>query len=111
MSSHTPNIGGSKIDTEDFTLPATKADLRDHAKVDEDAIRAIHKRLDDIATKDDIAQLMAFMKNVKIGLGIFNFSWNNASKIGSFVIFLIAIFAIIKYGVFGAIAWFFGRNV
>lgn len=95
----------------DLSQPATKEDLKAHAKVDEDAIKAIHKRLDDIATKKDIQDLQDFMKNVNIGLGIFRFSWNNASKIGSFVIFLIAIFAIIKYGVFGAIAWFFGKGV
>lgn len=102
----------------DDHAPATKADLRAHARVDEEAISKIHKRLDLMPTKADIEQIgknqkemMTFMKNVNIGIGIFNFSWNNASKIGSFVIFMIAIFAIVKYGVFGAIAWFFGKGV
>lgn len=95
----------------DGSLPATKEDLRLHAEEDKSAIKAIHARLDDIATKEDIAQLMNFMKSVNIGLGIFNFSWNNASKIGSFIIFLLAIFAIVKYGIFGAVAWFFGKTI
>lgn len=73
------------------------------------SLQALHKRVGELATKKDIANVEEFLKGVQVGVGIFKFSWNNASKIGSFVLMLIAIFAIAKFGIMGAIQWFFSK--
>jgi hypothetical protein len=88
-------------------------------KVNDEASRSrtlIHERLDELptkedmaalATKNDVAELKQVLKAVRVGTGIFSYSFNNAAKIGSFVLFLIAIYGIIKFGIFGAVRWFF----
>lgn len=78
-------------------------------KMDE-AIGEIHIKIDGLATKDDIKELKEFMKNVNIGVGIFKFTWNNASQIGSIFVLLVAVGLFIKYGIVGVIAWFIPKQ-
>lgn len=69
----------------------------------------LNEKLSTLMTKEDGAELKAFMKNMKIGLGVFEFSWNNSAKIGSLLLFIFGIFIFIKVGVVGIIAFFFGK--
>lgn len=75
------------------------------------SLASLHQRLGELATKDDIGDIKTFLKNISVGVGIFKFSWNNASKIGSFALLLISLYAIAKFGVFGAIQWFFSKAI
>lgn len=62
--------------------------------------------LKNFSTKDDIADLKNFMKNVNFGIGVFKFSFDNAGKIGALLLFLFGIGVFVKYGLIGIIAWF-----
>lgn len=62
------------------------------------SLASIHKRLSELPTKEDIPEIIA---------NAFKFSFNNAGKITSFVILLIGVYALLKFGVAGAVAWFF----
>lgn len=67
--------------------------------------KSISTQLAEISSKSD--RMFAFMKNVDAGISIFKFSWNNASKIGSFLVFAAGVLLFIKYGILGVVAWFF----
>lgn len=69
------------------------------------------KKIDGLATKEDIKELMAFMKNMKIGEGILKFSWNNMSKIGGTITFIIGIYLFLKFGFVGLVALLFGGGL
>lgn len=71
------------------------------------SLAALHARLGDIATKEDIDELKNILKAVRIGTGVFSYTFNNAAKIGSFILFVIAVFAVIKYGIYGGALWVF----
>jgi hypothetical protein len=75
----------------------------------EGSLAALHERLGTIATKDDIDEVKQVLKAARVTAGIFTFTFDNASKIGSFVLFAGTIVLLIKYGLFGAIAWIFGK--
>lgn len=77
----------------------------------EGSLAAIHARLDTVATKEDVKELKKFLDGVRIGTGIFSFTFQNASRIGSFVMVIIALSLVVKYGVFGAVAWILGKNL
>lgn len=67
----------------------------------------LNEKMATLATTDDIKELKQFMKNMKIGLGVFEFSWNNSAKIGSIILFLLGVFIFFKVGIAGVIAAFF----
>lgn len=71
------------------------------------SLAALHQRLGDVATKEDVDELKNLLKAVRIGTGVFSYTFNNAAKIGSYILLLIAVFGVIKYGVWGAAMWFF----
>lgn len=70
------------------------------------SLAALHERLGDVATREDVAELKAFLKNVNIGVGAFRFTFNNAGKIGTFLLFIFGIYIFLKLGLVGVIAWF-----
>lgn len=81
--------------------------------VNEEAAKSresIHKRLGELATKEDTQQILELIKAVKIGSGFFSFTWNNAAKIGQFIFFILGIMALLKYGILGAFAWLFNKT-
>jgi 3-keto-L-gulonate-6-phosphate decarboxylase len=67
----------------------------------------LNEKVSALATTEDIKELKQFMKNLKIGLGVFEFSWNNSAKIGSIILFIIGVFIFFKVGIAGVIAAFF----
>ena len=112
----------------DLSQPATKQDFAAHAKDDHDfqvkqtltnegvekSLQALHERMTGLATKEDIANvatkediesIRAFLKTVKVGSGILGFSFNNASKIGSFILLILGAVILIKYGIMGGLLW------
>lgn len=76
----------------------------------EGTLADIHTKIDGLATKEDIKELKEFMKQINVGVGIFKFSWNNAGKIGSFLLLLGGLFVFFKVGLAGAIAWLATNN-
>lgn len=70
------------------------------------SLAALHERLGDVATREDVAELKKFLKSVDVGVGIFRFTFNNASKIGTFLIFTFGVYLFLKLGLVGVIAWF-----
>ena len=73
------------------------------------SLNSIHEWKDTVATKEDIKEVLEFMKKVNIGSNVLNFGWNNSSKIGGFLILLIGIGVLFKVGIAGAVAWILGR--
>lgn len=76
----------------------------------EGSLADIHTKIDGLATKEDIRQLMEFMKSFNIGIGIFKFSWDNAAKIGSFVILIAGLFFFFKAGIVAFFSWVLTNN-
>lgn len=74
-------------------------------------VEVLEKKMEGVATKEDIAELKEFMKSVNVGIGIFRFTWNNASKIGAFILILGALYIFFKVGIMGLFAWLFGKNL
>lgn len=72
-------------------------------------VSLLKEQMKTLATKDDIEELKEFMKNVNIGLGIFRFSWNNASKIGFFVLFIVGLFMFFKAGILAFVGFVFNK--
>lgn len=79
--------------------------------------KQIFDKIDALATKEDIAQInknqtemMEFMKNINIGIGVFKFSWNNAAKIGSFLFLLVGVYYFFKFGIIGGIMYVIGKT-
>lgn len=68
---------------------------------------SIHDRLDKVATKEDIAQVLSFMKRINTGEAIIRWSWNNMAKIGSIGLALIFLWGVFKFGFVLALAHFF----
>lgn len=64
----------------------------------------------DLASKEDIKELKNFLKNIKIGEGIVKFSWNNMSKIGGLITFILGVYLFFKFGLVGLIAVLFGKS-
>lgn len=82
------------------------------AIVNEEASKSresIHKRLSELATKDDIAEMKDLMKNIKVGFGAVRFTFNNASQIGAFLLLLFGIYVFFKIGIVGLLMW--ARNI
>lgn len=74
------------------------------------SLASIHERLGTLATTEDVQNVQSFLKSVSIGAGIIRFSWRNASQLGSFALFLLAIYEVFKLGVIGAVGLFIGRG-
>lgn len=68
-----------------------------HSKEDKINFDAIHTRMDTLATKEQIQEMLEFMKKLNVSVGIFKFSWNNASKIGSFILLVLGVMLATKY--------------
>lgn len=77
----------------------------------EGKLAGLEFKIDGLATKEDIKEVLQFMKNMKIGEGIVKFSWNNMSKIGGIITFFIGIYLFFKFGIVGLIALLFGGNL
>ncbi len=75
----------------------------------EKSLDALHEWKDTVATKEDIKELKEFMRQVNIGFGVFRFSWNNAGKIGAFLLLIGAIIVFFKVGLAAAFAFLFGK--
>lgn len=82
----------------------------------QDETREVHTRIfekldclsdktEGLASKADIAELKHFMQNINVGIGIFKFTWDNAAKIGSFLMLIGGVFLFIKYGAAAFFAW------
>lgn len=71
--------------------------------------KSIDESMSLLATKDDILEMRKFMKNLKVGLGFFEFSWNNSAKIGSLALLALGIFLFFKVGFMGLISFFFTK--
>lgn len=95
--------------------------MEDDAKFQEDTriihaeflakVEVLEKKMEGVATKEDIAEVLEFMKSINVGLGIFRFSWNNASKIGFFILFIGGLIMAFKAGFVAFIGLLFGRNI
>lgn len=75
----------------------------------EGKLASLEAKIDGLATKEDIKELLQFMKNMKIGEGILKFSWNNMSKIGGTITFIIGCYLFLKFGFAGLVAIVFGK--
>lgn len=67
-------------------------------------------KIDGLATKEDIKQVLEFMKSVNTTVGIFRFTWNNAAQIGSVLGLIVAGVLFVKYGFLGLITFFVGPH-
>lgn len=65
----------------------------------------IEGQLPGLATKQDIAEVLKFMKSIYVGVGVVRFSWNNASKIGNFLLLCFGGYIFFKLGAVGVINW------
>lgn len=83
------------------------ANFKAHAAQDESNFAAIASKLDGLATKEDITEVLEFMKKIKTGENIIRWSWNNMAKIGSIGLALIFLWGVFKFGAAVAIANFF----
>lgn len=83
------------------------ANFKAHAAQDESNFAAIALKLDGLATKEDIADVLSFMKKMKTGENIIRWSWNNMAKIGSIGLACIFFWGVLKFGAAVAIANFF----
>lgn len=83
------------------------ANFKAHAEQDESNFASIAAKLENIATKEDVQELKQILKAARVTAGIFTFTFDNASKIGAFILFLVGLYALAKFGIFGAITWFF----
>lgn len=75
------------------------------------SLEAIHKRISDLATKEDISELKDFMGRMDVGLGVIRFTWNNAGKIGSVIVMVAGMYLVLKYGVVGAVSWAVSKGI
>lgn len=91
------------------TAPRTMELIEREHQFTIDQIATVHARIDTLATKDDIKEVLEFMKAVNTGVGILRFSWNNAAKIGSFLLLLVAIWVFFKHGISAMLAWVFNK--
>lgn len=92
---------------EDHDVAANQADVNKQVK---DSLASLHEWKETVATKEDIRELKDFMGQVNVGLGIFRFSWNNAGKIGSFLLLIGGLFVFFKVGFAAAVAYIFGSH-
>lgn len=74
-------------------------------------LAALELKIDGVATKEDIKEVLQFMKSLKVGEGILKFTWDNAAKIGGIAIFLIAIGVFFKGGLMAAVAFITGNKL
>lgn len=81
--------------------------FKEHLAEDTKNFNALHVKMDAILLGQQ--ETMEFMKGVNIGTRFFKFTWNNAAKIGSFILLLIGIGFVIKYTLVGIIAAFWHR--
>lgn len=81
--------------------------FKEHADQDSVNFAAIHIKLDGLATKEDIAQVLSFMKRINTGEAIIRWSWNNMAKIGSIGLALVFLWGVFKFGFASAVAHFF----
>lgn len=65
----------------------------------------VNEMLENIATKDDIKEVLTLMKNINLGVGIFKGSIHTVVFVGSLVASISAILVLVKVGLAGAIAW------
>lgn len=63
-----------------------------------------------LATKDDIKEVLKFMREIKVGFGVFQFSFDNAGKIGAFLLLVAGVFMFFKFGLAAAAAFFLGTT-
>lgn len=61
--------------------------------------------LANLATKDDIKEVLNFMKNVNTGVSIFKISWHTIAVVGGFISAVVAIVVFIKFVLVGIISW------
>lgn len=78
-----------------------------HALEDKTNFDALHEKMDTILNGQ--RETLEFMKSVGIGVGFFKFTFNNAAKIGSFILLLIGIGFVIKYMLAGLVAAFWNK--
>lgn len=76
--------------------------FKEHADQDSVNFAAIHIKMDGLATKEDIEQVLEFMKKINTGEKIIKWSWNNLAKIGTVGLALIFIWGVFKFGLIGA---------
>lgn len=88
-------------------LASLAANFKAHATQDESNFAAIAVKLDGLATKEDIADVLSFMKKMKTGENIIRWSWNNLAKIGSLGLTLIFIWGVFIGGFWGTVHNFF----
>jgi hypothetical protein len=74
-----------------------------HADEDKTNFDAIHARMDTLATKEDIREVLEVMKSLNIVIGGFKFTFNNAAKIGAFIVLVGGVFYATK--LFGVALW------
>jgi len=75
------------------------------------SLAGLHAWKDTVATKEDIKEMLDFMKQIDIGVGIFKFSWNNAAKIGSFLLLIVGVFIFFKMGLAAALTFVLGKEI
>lgn len=75
----------------------------------EGQLASLEKKIDALIRNTEDIKL--FMKNVKIGEGILKFSWNNMSKIGGTITFIIGVYLFLKFGFVGLVALLFGGGL
>lgn len=59
--------------------------------------KEVQDMIANLATKDDIKDLKAFVRNINIGVGIFKISWHTIATIGGFFSAIFATWIVVKY--------------
>lgn len=74
-------------------------------------VGAIEEQMKSVATKDDIAEVLKFLKSVNVGIGVVRFTWNNIGKIGTMLLMAYGGWIFFKYGAMAVISWATANNL
>lgn len=58
-----------------------------------------------LATKEDVKEVITFMKNINFGVGIFKWSIHSVVFVGSLIAAIGAILIVVKFGLGALISW------
>lgn len=65
----------------------------------------VNEMIANLATKQDVKEVLNFMKNINFGVGVFKISIHTIVFIGSLVSAIAAILVVVKVGVAGVVMW------
>lgn len=65
----------------------------------------VNEMIANLATKQDVKEVLTFMKNINLGVGVFKISIHTIVFVGSLIAAVAAILVVVKVGVAGIVAW------